>query len=67
MRYDKLGSCEIGRDQVTEVDDKYLDDGRIKFLKTLRDILACLAKKNPSQVNSFATIGYFMVVYSEEE
>lgn len=43
--YNELGSCEIGRDQVTEFDDKYLNDGCFKLPKTLRDMFSSLAKK----------------------
>ncbi|KAI7871151.1 hypothetical protein BDF14DRAFT_1978586 [Spinellus fusiger] len=57
----ELGSCEVGKDNVTIVDDKYLDDGLIKLPKTLRDMLSVLAQKNPAQVNNLSTIGFLMI------
>lgn len=53
--YDELGFCEIGRDQVTEADDKYLDDGRIKLPKILRDMFSSLSKKK-TQFNCHSRI-----------
>lgn len=58
---DELGSCEVGKDNVTTVDDKYFDDGFIKLPKTLRDMLSVLCEKNPAQINNLFTIGFLMM------
>ncbi|KAI8978411.1 hypothetical protein BDB01DRAFT_270306 [Pilobolus umbonatus] len=57
----ELGSCEVGNNRVTVVDDKYLDDGLIKLPKTLRDMLVVLVQKNPDKVNTLSTIGFLMM------
>jgi hypothetical protein len=49
--YDEFGFCEVGGDQVTEADDKYLDDGRIKLPKTLRDMFSSLVKVKSIQLS----------------
>lgn len=48
----EVGSCEVGKEDVLPIDDKYLDDGMIKLPKTLRDMLSRLVKANPVKVNS---------------
>ena len=35
----ELGACEVGKGDVSTVDDKYLNDGSKKLPKTLRDML----------------------------
>lgn len=59
--YDKLGCCEMGKDKVTPVDDKYIDDGYIKLPKTLRDILSSLVSQNPAQKHNMVAVGYLMM------
>jgi hypothetical protein len=55
--YDEHGSCEVGKDDVTVADDKYLNDGLIKLPKTLRD-MTLLVQKNPKKINSLLTVGF---------
>lgn len=62
----ELGSCEVGLDDVTVVDDKYLDDGLVKLPKTLRDMFSVLAERNMSQINNLKTIGFLMIGLSME-
>lgn len=56
----ELGICEVGKDCVVVVDDKYLDDGLVKIPKTLRDMLSVLVQKNPVKVNQLTTIEFLM-------
>jgi hypothetical protein len=58
---DKLGSCEVGKDCVVIVDDKYMDDGLVKLPKALRDMLSALVEKNPAKVNQLTTAGFLMM------
>ncbi|CAO3658667.1 unnamed protein product [Rhizopus stolonifer] len=57
----EVGSCEVGKEDVLPIDDKYLDDGMIKLPKTLRDMLSRLVKANPVKVNSLYTVGFLMM------
>lgn len=59
--YDELGCCEMGKDKVTPVDDKYIDDGYIKLTKTFRDILSSLTSQNPAQKHNMIAVGYLMM------
>lgn len=58
---DELGTCEVGKDKVIAVDDKYLDDGLVKLPKTLRDMLSVLVQKNPAQANNISSVGFLMM------
>lgn len=44
----EIGCCEVGKEDVLPIDDKYLDDGKIKQPKTLRDMLSKLVEVNPN-------------------
>ncbi|RCH85740.1 hypothetical protein CU098_004977, partial [Rhizopus stolonifer] len=57
---EELGSCEVGKDNITIVDDKYFDDGLVKLPKTLRNMLSLLTQKNPAQVNNLSTAGFLL-------
>lgn len=59
-RYE-LGCCEVGKDSVLPIDDKYLDDGVSKLPKILRDMLCQLVDANPSKINELYTIGFLMM------
>lgn len=59
--YNEHGSCEVGKDDVTVADDKYLDDGLIKLPKTLRDMMVLLVQKNPRKINSLLTVGFLVM------
>lgn len=43
--FEEHGFCEVGKDNVTVDDDKYLNDGLMKLPKTLRDMMALLIQK----------------------
>ncbi|CAO3640307.1 unnamed protein product [Mucor hiemalis] len=62
----ELGTCEVGKDNVTKADDKYIDDGLFKLPKTLRDMLATFSQKNPAQPNNISTVGFLMMGLSME-
>lgn len=47
----ELGLCEIGLNDVTIADNKYLDDGSMKLSKTLRDMFSVLCETNPTKIN----------------
>lgn len=57
----EVGCCEVGKEDVLPIDDKYLDDGMMKLPKTLRDMLSRLVKTNPIKVNSLYTVGFLMM------
>ncbi|KAG1039509.1 hypothetical protein G6F43_012486 [Rhizopus delemar] len=57
----EFGSCEVGKDKVTIVDDKYMDDVLVKLPKTLRDMLCMLVNQNLCQINNFSTIGFLIM------
>ncbi|KAG1448716.1 hypothetical protein G6F46_011062 [Rhizopus delemar] len=59
--YDEHGSCEVGKNDVTVADDKYLNDGLIKLPKTLRDMMALLVQKNSQKINSLLTVGFLVM------
>lgn len=59
--YNEHGSCEVGKDDVTVADDKYLDDDLIKLPKTLRDMLVLLVQKNPRKINNLLTVGFLVM------
>jgi predicted transcriptional regulator len=42
----ELGACEVGKGDVSIVDDKYLNDGLRKLPKTLRDMLVAQTSIN---------------------
>ncbi|KAG2211940.1 hypothetical protein INT47_004627, partial [Mucor saturninus] len=56
----ELGSCEVGKDNVEETDDKYINDGLLKLPKTLRDMLAVQVRSNSSKINGLVTVAYLM-------
>lgn len=58
---DEHGSCEVGKDDVTVADEKYLNDGLVKLPKTLRDMMALLVQKNPQKINSLLTVGFLIM------
>lgn len=58
---DELGSCEVGKHDVEETDDKYINDGLLKLPKTLRDMLAVQVRSNSSKINDLITVGYLMM------
>lgn len=62
----ELGACEVGKGNVSIVDDKYLNDGLKKLPKTLRDILVTQITINPDKTNSLCTVGYLMMGLSME-
>lgn len=57
----EVGTCEVGKNDVVPVDNKYLDDGRMKLPKTLRDMFACLVQKSPENINNITTVGYLIM------
>ncbi|KAI7869840.1 uncharacterized protein EV154DRAFT_530435 [Mucor mucedo] len=57
----EVGCCEVGKEDVLPIDDKYLDDGMMKLPKTLRDMLSRLVNANPIKVNSLYTVGFLMM------
>ncbi|KAI9255541.1 hypothetical protein BY458DRAFT_416137, partial [Sporodiniella umbellata] len=57
----ELGSCEVGLDDVTIVDDKYLDNGLMKLPKVLRDMLAILGSSDPTKINELRVVGFLMM------
>ncbi|KAG1544929.1 hypothetical protein G6F49_010948 [Rhizopus delemar] len=57
----EFGSCEVGKDKVTIVDDKYMDDVLVKLPKTLRDMLCMHVNQNLRQINNFSTIGFLIM------
>ncbi|KAI7864966.1 hypothetical protein BDF14DRAFT_1931718 [Spinellus fusiger] len=59
--YNEHGLCEVGKDDVTVADDKYLDDGLTKLPKTLRDMMSLLVQKNPRKINSLLTVGFLVM------
>ncbi|CAO3612156.1 unnamed protein product [Mucor hiemalis] len=61
IAYNEHGSCEVGKNDVTIVDDKYLNDGMLKLPKTLRDMMALLTQKNPAKMNSIYTVGFLVM------
>jgi hypothetical protein len=59
--YNEHGCCEVGKDDITVADDKYLDDGLIKLPKTLRDMMALLVQRNPKKINNLLTVGFLVM------
>ncbi|KAG2237223.1 hypothetical protein INT48_006627 [Thamnidium elegans] len=59
--YNEHGSCEVGKDDVTVADDKYLDNSLIKLPKTLRDMMALLVQKNIRKINTLLTVGFLVM------
>ncbi|CEG68934.1 hypothetical protein RMATCC62417_05092 [Rhizopus microsporus] len=57
----ELGSCEVGKHDFDESDDKYINDGLLKLPKTLKDMLAVQIRSNPSKINDLVTVGYLMM------
>lgn len=57
----ELGCSEIGKDNVSNVDDKYLADALVKLPKTLRNMLYAINTKNPDQINNVCTVGLLMI------
>lgn len=57
----EVGCCEVGKDDVLPVDDKYLDDGMMKMPKTLRDMFSRLVETNPAKINDLYTIVFLMM------
>ncbi|KAI8380400.1 hypothetical protein BD560DRAFT_487647 [Blakeslea trispora] len=57
----EVGCCEVGKEDVLSIDDKYLDDGMTKLPKTLRDMLSRLVEVNPVQINKLYTVGFLMM------
>ncbi|KAI8993530.1 hypothetical protein BDB01DRAFT_331714 [Pilobolus umbonatus] len=57
----ELGCCEIGKDDVKHVDDKYLNDGLVKLPKSLKDILCVLVNYNQSQINNISAVGLLVM------
>lgn len=57
----ELGSCEIGKHDVEENDDKYINDGLLKLPKALRDILASHIRLNDDKRNKLVSVGYLMM------
>lgn len=57
----ELGCSEIGKDNVSNVDDKYLADALVKLPKTLRNMLYAINTKNPDQINNVCTVGLLMM------
>ncbi|ORE10065.1 hypothetical protein BCV72DRAFT_239100 [Rhizopus microsporus var. microsporus] len=50
--YNDHSLCEVGKDDVTVTDNKYLDDRLKKLSKTLRDMMLLLVQKNPRKINN---------------
>ncbi|KAI8077022.1 hypothetical protein BDF21DRAFT_439147 [Thamnidium elegans] len=59
--YNEHGSCEVGKDDVTVADDKYLDNSLIKLPKTLRDMMALFVQKNIRKINTLLTVGFLVM------
>lgn len=59
--FNEHGVCEVGKDNVTIVDDKYLDDGLTKLPKILRDMLSLLVQTNPYKINNLTTVGFLVM------
>jgi hypothetical protein len=57
----ELGSCKVGKYDVEEIDDEYINDGLLKLPKTLRDMLAVQVRSNSSKINDLVTVGYLMM------
>ncbi|KAG1465970.1 hypothetical protein G6F56_004782 [Rhizopus delemar] len=57
----ELGSCEIGKHDVEETDDKYMNDALLKLPKTLRDMLSVQVQSNSIKINELVTVGYLMM------
>lgn len=57
----EFGSCEVGKDKVTIVDDKYMDDVLVKLPKVLRDMLCMLVNQNLRQINTFSTVEFLIM------
>ncbi|CAO3636429.1 unnamed protein product [Mucor fragilis] len=60
----ELESFKVGKEKVTEQDDKYLGDGMMKLPKALRDMLSIQSRTNTSHMDEPASMGYLvMAVY----
>ncbi|KAI7891669.1 uncharacterized protein EV154DRAFT_420130, partial [Mucor mucedo] len=57
----ELGSCEVGKHDVEETDDKYINDGLLKLPKTLKDMLSLQVRTNINNINALVTVGYLMM------
>lgn len=57
----ELGACEVGKEDVSIIDDKYLNDGSKKLPNTLREMLVAQISINPDKANSLCTVGYLMM------
>lgn len=57
----ELGSCEVGKHDVEETPNKYINDDFLKLSKTLRDVLAAQVRIIPSNINDLMTVGYLMM------
>ncbi|KAI7862386.1 hypothetical protein BDF14DRAFT_1974524 [Spinellus fusiger] len=57
----EVGSWEVGKHDVEETDDKYINNGLLKLPKTLRDMLAVQVRRNSSKINDLVTVGYLMM------
>lgn len=57
----ELGSCEVGKHDVEETSNKYINDGFLKLPKTLRDMLAAQVRSSSSKINELVTVGYLMM------
>ncbi|CAO3701048.1 unnamed protein product [Rhizopus stolonifer] len=57
----ELGSCEVGKHDVEETDDKYMNDAFLKLPKTLGDTLSVQVRSNIIKINELVTVGYLMM------
>jgi hypothetical protein len=57
----ELGFSEVGKDTILPIDDKYLNDGLLKILKTLRDILSVFVETNPSRISQLVSVGFLVM------
>jgi hypothetical protein len=57
----KHGPYEVGKDDVTVADDKYIDDGLMKLPKTLRDMMVLLVQKSSTKINDLKAVGFLVM------
>ena len=59
----ELSLCEVGLNDVTIADNKYLEEGIMKLLKTLRDMFSALYEANPMKINDLGKISLISLFY----
>ncbi|KAG0180084.1 hypothetical protein DFQ28_006752 [Apophysomyces sp. BC1034] len=57
----ELGCAEVGKELITTVDDKYMNDGMMKLPKSLRDMLSSLVDSSQDQVNHVMVVGFLVM------